>query len=245
MASERLSRLAYSANFVHSSHYNLFSPSVPTIVVAPQDHTVEYSRTVFMTCAAHVGTVNQNAGTLSTTFTWFGPNSQPINDSTTFQTFTDMSTQSGRVFVRSVLKICSFGQQNAGQYTCRVQNSNGNENRTWTTSFADTPVIPQLAAVSAYEGVTRGRSIYFTCAMYGYPQPEISWTRDDTPLDTLSTTVSTTYITVNNINITWSVVRVCGFQIANNGLYQCAGRNALGTSVGYTKVILEGMYMLL
>ena len=196
-----------------------------------------------MTCAAHVGTVRQNAGTLTTTFSWFGPDSQAINDSTTFQIFTDTSTQSGRVFVRSILKICSFGRQNAGQYTCRVQNVNGNENRTWTTSFPDTPVIPQLAAVSSYEGVTSGRSVYFACAMYGYPQPEITWTRDDNPLDTISTTVNTTYITISNINITWSVVRVCGFQSANNGLYQCAGTNALGTSVGYTKVVLEGMYM--
>ena len=193
-----------------------------------------------MTCAAYVGTVGQNAGTLTTTFTWLGPDSQAISDSSVFQTYTDTSTQSGRVFVRSVLKICNFVTQNAGQYTCRVQNANGNDNRTWTTTFPETPVLPQLAAISTYESVTSGNSVYLACAMYGYPQPQISWTKDGAALDTLSTTVTTTYYTANNLNITQSVVRVCGFQNANIGLYQCVGTNTLGTSIGYTKITLEG-----
>ena len=195
-----------------------------------------------MTCAAHVGTVNQNAGSITTTFTWLGPDAQPIDSS---QVTTDISTQSGRVFVRSVMRVCNFDGDDAGQYTCRVSNANGNENRTWTVSFPQTPVTPQLAAISAYDYVTYGNSVYMACAMYGYPQPQITWTRDNTALDTISTTVTTSYVAVNGVNVTQSVVRVCGFQSANTGLYQCTATNTLGSTNGYVKVISEGMYIIL
>ena len=190
-----------------------------------------------MTCAAYVGTENQNAGSLATTFTWLGPDSLALDSS---QVSTDTSTQNGLVFVRSVLRVCNFGMQNAGQYTCRVSNSNGNDNRTWAVTFPQTPVVPQLAAISGYESVTYGHTVYLACAMYGYPQPQISWTRDNALLDQATTTVTTTYITVGSINITQSVVRVCGFQSANMGTYLCTATNQLGTTLGYVKVISEG-----
>ena len=211
----------------------------PTIVVAPQSQNVEYGNTVYMTCAAHIGTENQVSGSLQsgTAFVWLGPDSQPINDS---QIVTDTSTQSGRVFVRSVLTVCNFARENAGRYTCVVANDIGSENRTWTATFPATPTLPQLAAVSSYESVTYGHTVYITCAVYGYPQPQISWTLNGTALDTASTTVTTNTITVNNLNVTQSVVRVCGFRSTNVGLYLCSATNGVGTTLGYVNVIPEG-----
>lgn len=187
-----------------------------------------------MTCAAHVGTQSQNAASLTTMLTWMGPD---INSS---EVFTDTSTQSGRVFVRSILKICNFDEDDSGQYTCIVRNSNGMENRTWTVTFPEEPVLPQLAAVSQYDSVTYGHTIYMACAMYGYPQPEITWTRDNTVLDPVSTTVNTTYVTINRVNFTQSYIRICNFQAANVGLYMCTATNRVGTSYGYVNIIPEG-----
>ena len=192
-----------------------------------------------MPCAAYVGTQAQGADSLTTTFTWFGPDSTAISSSTEMEVLTDTSIQSGRVFVRSILKICRFSQQNAGRYTCRVSNANGNENRTWTAIFPQTPSIPQLAAVSAYDSVTLGKTVYFACAMYGYPQPQISWTKDNAALPS-SATVITNTVTINNLNVTRSVVRICGFQSANIGLYQCTGTNILGNALGFVQVTPEG-----
>ena len=211
----------------------------PTIVVAPQNHQVEVGNTVFMSCAAYVGTQSQSADSLTTTFTWFGPDSTAISSSTEMEVLTDTSIQSGRVFVRSILKICRFTQRNTGRYTCRVSNANGNENRTWTTIFPQTPSTPQLAAVSGYDSVTLGKTVYFACAMYGYPQPQISWTKDGAALPP-SATITTNVITINNLNVTQSVVRICGFQSANVGLYQCIGTNTLGNALGYVQVTPEG-----
>ena len=192
-----------------------------------------------MSCAAYVGTQNQNADSLTTSFTWYGPDSTAISDSAQVQVLTDTSIQSGRVFVRSILKICGFSQNDAGRYTCRVSNANGNENRTWTATFPQTPVTPQLAAISSYDSVTFGNTVYMACAMYGYPQPQITWTKDNAALPA-SATVTTTYVSVNNINITRSVVRICGFQSTSTGLYQCIGTNMLGNNIGFIQVSPEG-----
>jgi hypothetical protein len=223
------------------SVYITFSPSTiaPTIVVAPQNNQVEVGNTVFMSCAAYVGTQAQGADSIATTFMWLGPDSTAISSSTEMEVLTDTSIQSGRVFVRSILKVCRFTQENAGRYTCRVSNANGVENRTWTTIFPQTPSTLQLAAVSAYDSVTLGKTVYFACAMYGYPQPQISWTKDGAALPS-SATVTTNVITINNLNVTQSVVRVCGFQGANIGLYQCLGTNSLGNALGYVQITPEG-----
>ena len=192
-----------------------------------------------MSCAAYVGTQSQGADSLTTTFTWFGPDSTAITSSTEMEVLTDTSIQSGRVFVRSILKVCRFVQQNAGRYTCRVSNANGNENRTWTTIFPQTPLTPQLAAISAYDGVNLGNTIYMACAMYGYPAPQITWTKDNTDLPATAT-VTTNTITINNLNVTTSVVRVCGIQSASLGLYQCIGTNFLGNGLAYIRITAEG-----
>ena len=207
--------------------------------MAPQNQNVEYGNTVYMTCAAHLGTQAQVSTALqtATTFMWLGPDSQPIDAS---QVTTDITTSNGRVFARSILTVCNFATANTGQYRCIVSNANGNENRTWSMTFPETPVIPQLAVISAYESVTYGHTVYFTCAMYGYPQPEISWTLNDSPLETTSTTVTTSTLTINNVNVTYSVVRVCNFRSSNVGLYLCSGTNGVGTGLGYVRVIPEG-----
>ena len=214
--------------------------TAPTIVVAPQNHKVEIGNTIFMSCVAHIGTLEQDTDMLTTIFTWWGPNNQVLTDSDEVQYFNDTSTQGGRVFVRSILKICRFRENNAGQYICRVDNENGNENRTWTTTFPQTPLVPQLAAVSSYEDVNNGNTVYMACAVYGYPQPEITWTRNDEVIDAASSTVATTIVTINNANFTQSILRVCGFQAANSGLYKCNGSSLLGNTIGYMKVALEG-----
>ena len=194
-----------------------------------------------MTCAAYVGTQAQNADTLTTTFTWWGPNSdQPLTASDQVTFSNDSSIQSGRVFVRSILKICRFGESDAGQYTCRVSNANGNENRTWTTSFPARPNPPQLLAITSYEDVTAGNTVYMGCAVYGYPQPQISWTVDGVTVPP-SAAVTTGYANVDNLNVTWSFVKVCGFQTLNSGLYMCNATSSLGSTTGYTRVALAGI----
>ena len=151
-----------------------FFPTAPTIVVVPQNHKVEIGNTVFMSCAAYIGTHEQDTDTLTTTFTWWGPNNQLLTDSDEVQFFNDASLQGGRIFVRSILKMCHFRENNVGQYICRVDNENGNENHTWTMTFSQTPLSPQLAAVSSYDDITNGNSVYMACAVYGYPLPQIT-----------------------------------------------------------------------
>ena len=210
--------------------------AVPAIIVAPEDQTVNYGVTFFMTCAAHIGNTAQNAQLLSTTLTWRGPDDIPLTNSTEDVTvYTDTTTtQQGYVIIRSIIQICGFTPDLEGIYSCEVSNNNGQDIRTWNNTLPMQPIAPVVVAAPTTQTVREGNSVIMTCAGFGYPYPTITWYQDSQPLDpNLAGRVSiTTRLTnYNGALVRESVMKICGAGEEDQGSYYCSFSSAFGNTV--------------
>ena len=205
----------------------LYQTAVPSISSAPDDHTINFGVTAYLTCTAYLGTMAQGANQITTALSWIGPNSQQINNRTdgTVSVYTGMDTQSGQVFIKSYLKICNFSQVNSGQYSCRVSNANGQDNKTFAVSLPYPVAVPRLLAVPSTQTVREGNTVYMTCAVYGYPFPDVTWYRNG---QVLTPTVSNGLLTINTYNtnyngaqVTQSDLKICLIDVADSGDYSC------------------------
>ena len=209
--------------------------TVPTIVSAPVSQDISYGVTTFMSCIAYVGNTAQNVDQLSTTLTWWGPNSQQLTNSTTDVTvYTESTTtQSGQVFIKSILQICSFEPANEGTYSCQVSNSNGQDSRMWNSTLPTQPLAPSLVAVPSNQSISEGNSVIMTCAGYGYPYPTITWYRNGQPLGSnLAGRVSITsnIVNYNGALVSESIMKICGAAEEDHGVYFCSASSIFGNA---------------
>lgn len=180
-----------------------------------------------MTCTAYLGTVGQRADSLSSTLSWYGPNSQQIANSTdgSVSVYAEMVTQNGQVFIKSYLKLCNFSQANVGGYSCRVNNPNGQDDKSWNIDFPFPVVAPQMVAVPSAQTVTEGNTVYMTCAVYGYPFPDVTWYKNNAVLGPSSTnstlSISTDIVNYNGAQLVQSTLKICLVGIEDIGSYSC------------------------
>ena len=208
----------------------LFLNPVPQISNAPEDHTINYGVTAYMTCTAYIGTVGQGAASLTSTLTWLGPDSQPISNATdgSVSVYSEMvTTPNNLVFIGSYLKLCNFSQAHIGEYTCRVSNENGQDSSTWSVDFPYPVNAPRLLAVPSDQTVTEGNTVYMTCAIYGYPVPDVVWYKNNAVLSpaTTNSTLSITNEVVNydGAQLLQSTLKICLVGIEDIGAYSCRG----------------------
>ena len=226
--------------------------SVPTIVVAPMDQDVTFGKTTLMSCVAFVGLASQNAANIPTTITWWNPNSQQLvnNSDNSVTVYPRTQTQSGRVFVESILKICNVSHAYEGRYACQVSNNNGLETRYWNVSLPQQPFAPSIVAFPVRQSTRRfGFSVVMACAAYGYPPPVISFRQRGQPIDQADLDGSfrvknsvQTYL--GGVDVALGVLEICGFDYDDVGTYTCtATARNIGqvTSDAWNVDIMAGM----
>ena len=229
------------------------SIAAPVISNAPDDLVISYGVTAYMTCTAFIGATIQGADQLTSTLSWVGPNGQQIVNASdnTINVYTEDVTQGGQVFIKSYLKVCNFTQSNTGQYSCRVSNANGMDDKNWTASLPYRVTAPQLLAQPSTRTATEGNTVYMTCAAYGYPFPEVTWYKDGQVVGREYNgrlSVSTNIVNYNGALVVQSDVKLCRLSIEDIGTYSCSfSTRDFGTvrSQDWSLDVLPGMYVVI
>ena len=190
--------------------------------MAPTAMHVDYGSTAYMACVAYIGTESQSS--IVTTMNWYDPHSRLLSNnsdgSTTVSTI--QTTQSGQVFIKSILKICNFTTDDFGSYTCRVTNFYGQTENSWIVSIVRLPIAPQLLTSPTDLTTTAGNTVYMTCSAYGYPYPAIIWRRDGQVVQSNDiATIDTRVTNYNGVNVSVSTLKICGADSDYVGSYTC------------------------
>ncbi len=97
-----------------------------TIVIGPEDVTVEAGSTVLITCVAY--------SEATTSITWIRDSDQTTLDNSTGSQVTvyeELVTEGGLTFVQSILEVCSVEDGDSGSYTCVASNEFRNDSSTF------------------------------------------------------------------------------------------------------------------
>lgn len=207
--------------------------AAPSLVITPTSYSVDYGTTVLMTCVAYLGPDTEDHS--SAAISWTDPAGQALsNDSDSLVTiYSETQTQNGLVFLESILEICSVGVSHSGQFSCRAANSIGNDSFSWNISFTEEITVPQLVITPVNQDVSYGDTVLMACVASGFPQPEITWSRNGVLLDPASSDLITVYTeTVSEVglNFTESILEICGVGIDDIGSFVCTATSDAGTA---------------
>ena len=207
--------------------------AAPSLVITPTSYSVDYGSTVLMTCVAYLGPDTEDHS--SAAISWIDPAGQQLsNDSDSMVTiYTETQTQNGLVFLESIVEICSVGVAHSGQFSCRAANSIGSESFSWNITFTEEITAPQLIVTPVNQDVNHGDTVLMVCVANGFPEPEITWSRNGVSLDpALSDLISIYTDTVSEmgLNFTESILEICGVGLDDVGSFTCTATSDAGTA---------------
>lgn len=101
---------------------------------------------------------------------------------------------------------------------------------------APAQIVTQLRDVD----IDAGNSVFFTCAVFGIPQPEISWSRNGTDLSEDSRTAILHQL-VTRIGVTYvtSTLQICDLEGEDAGEYGCTAENGAAANTTFTLSVHE------
>ena len=204
--------------------------AAPSLVITPTSYSVDYGSTVLMTCVAYLGPDTEDHS--SAAISWTDPAGQQLsNDSDSMVTiYTETQTQNGLVFLESILEICSVGVSHSGQFSCRAANSIGSESFSWNISFTEEIMAPQLVITPVNQDINYSDTVLMACVASGFPQPEITWSRNGVQLDPSSSDLISIYtetVSELGLNFTESILEICGVGVDDVGSFACTATSEL------------------
>ncbi|EYB86265.1 hypothetical protein Y032_0282g1277 [Ancylostoma ceylanicum] len=129
------------------------------------------------------------------------------------------------------LHILSARTTDTGRYTCIVRNAAGEARKTFDLKVLVPPSINELSSSESLQNVIPGSRLSLDCIVDGDPFPEISWTRDDVPIED-----GESYKIINQKE-TVVITNVDG---QSAGKYTCHARNKAGNATRDFVVRLTG-----
>ena len=224
----------FNGLFTLCSSRGLFAgPSAaPSLVITPTSYDVEHGSTVLMTCVAYLGPNSEDHSSAS--MSWLSPSGQTLqNDSASLVTvYTSLQTEGGSVFLESILEICGIGLDGVGEYTCTASNSVGSDTFRWNINFTQAVSQPELVISPVSQDVSYGDTVLMACVAAGYPQPEISWSRNGVLLDPDTNDLISVYTQVvsgDGLNFTESILEICEFSENDAGSFACTASSEAGS----------------
>ena len=200
-----------------------------------------------MSCIVYVGRLNRSVDQLQTTLSWLDRNNnQLVNRSDgSVSVFTDSFNQNGLLFLRSILQICNFTTSDTGMHSCRAMNSNGQGSANWNLTFTRSPLAPFFLVTPSTSPITAayGRTFYIRCAAYGFPPPQVTWSKDGQAINTSSAfnrvIIDTSVTNYLGAQVSQSILRICGVGEEDIGTYICtASTSVFNTSISTLPVTL-------
>ncbi|VDM75112.1 unnamed protein product [Strongylus vulgaris] len=93
--------------------------------------------------------------------------------------------KAGQTITQQTLRDDSYLQAKSSdkKYTCIVRNAAGEARKTFDLKVLVPPSINELSSSESLQNVIPGSRLSLDCIVDGDPFPEISWTRDDVPIE--------------------------------------------------------------
>ena len=199
----------------------------------PNDTEVNANDTLLLTCVGYshpVGTIIWSRGSVD------------LVNGTRTAIYEEEFEESGLTFVRSILQICSTEPSDAGLYACTVDNGISDASSSFNVAVITQAPVIVLAPNDTI--VTAGSSVALTCAAYGIPTPEISWTRQDLMGISLLEDTNTTNITSERfeeggVTFVQSTLLLSSSEVLFTAELSCTAANSVGSDTEYFTVSVE------
>ena len=196
----------------------------PEIVIASESALgLTKGNALYLTCVATYGDANETA------VTWEREGIAVSNGSRTTILAETFTIGTGRLFIQSVLEVCSLDSEDTGEYRCAVFGGDSAKFNVTVTREA----IPAMIVLSSNNtDVVAGDTVYLTCVAYGDPPLSVGWLRGDRELSNGSRV--TVYEEEREMEggerLVTSVLEVCSAGQLDTGEYTCAAANSRGNT---------------
>ncbi|XP_026120508.1 secreted immunoglobulin domain 4 isoform X2 [Carassius auratus] len=180
----------------------------PVVSVRPRTSAVKLGETVSFHCRV-------TSGSQPVQLEWKRTNSQPLGDNVKLG-------PDG-----AVLTITNVRVRNQGGYRCVGTNAQGKGTFTANLSIRQPPKVQ--VTPSGPLSVRAGDSVTLECSVTGKPRPSISWTKQGSDTELVSTTTDTT-----------ASLQVTVMSAEDAGLYVCHAQSREGLAEGRVELRLEG-----
>ena len=140
-----------------------------TVIMKPSSQIVNYTGTVRMTCLALVHEESAN----DTIITWWGEFGQITNNTAT-AIYTSRISSGDRLFVESLLEICSVNYMHIGELSCVAENTLGRDIANWTIEPPVKYPPPRLTFTQNNVRLNYGEMVNATCSASVGPQEAYS-----------------------------------------------------------------------
>ncbi|XP_055948498.1 hemicentin-1-like isoform X2 [Argiope bruennichi] len=116
------------------------------------------------------------------------------------------------------LQILRTRDLDDGQYSCEVTNSVGNDSRSFVLNVLVPPKIKNIQDDNALH-VTKGNNATFVCSVFGNPQPDIIWWKDEKLL----------YSDKAYFSNKSQILQIENVDVQDSGNYKCVASSPLGS----------------
>uniref|UniRef100_A0A8C1WZG3 Ig-like domain-containing protein n=1 Tax=Cyprinus carpio TaxID=7962 RepID=A0A8C1WZG3_CYPCA len=180
----------------------------PIVSVRPKTAAVKLGETVSFSCRV-------TSGSQPVQLEWKRTNNQPLGDNVKLG-------PDG-----AVLTITDVRLSNQGGYRCIATNAQGKGTNTASLTIRQPPEV--RVKPSAPLSVHAGESVTLECSVTGKPRPSISWTKQGSEAELVSTTTDTT-----------ASLQVTVMSAEDAGIFVCRAQSREGLAEGRVELRLEG-----
>ena len=103
---------------------------------------------------------------------------------------------------------------------------------------------PRILTPPTDQTITVSGSHNFTCDVFGFPYPSVTWTKDGLPLGTnVHMYIHTNVVQSGGLQFVRSILEVHHMKLAVEGGYKCVAENSLSTTSAGFHISAQGTYV--
>ncbi|XP_028410342.1 uncharacterized protein LOC114532921 [Dendronephthya gigantea] len=141
--------------------------------------------------------------------------------------------------IKSWLRISSLSYADRGEYSCELKNRKDGD-RTTSVLVVHVRPIATIAVTPNTKRVKIEKPVLFTCTIYGFPRPQVSWMKNKEELTRNNSRYSISFPQRNISNlISWfSYLEIKNLTRNDSANYSCFLRNDAGTDIDHVSLVV-------